>query len=98
MKKPLLGLKLRQQSRRRVASLVVPGADVLANIAAKDVLAHGWPQLFRNCAALFNGEIGNAKTGIELARGHNGLRRAGVNAARTASATVGRGDVRGKIE
>ena len=60
MEKPFLGLKFRQGSRRRIAGFIVPRADILADVAAKDVMPHLRPQFFRHAAALFNGEISDA--------------------------------------
>src|SRR5215475_46645 len=91
-------LKFRQRCRRSVAGLVVPGTNVLADVAAEDVVAHGGPQLLWNFASLFNREIGDTQTGIEFARGRDRLCRTCVNAAGTASAAIRRGKVRRKVE
>src|SRR5438105_14333209 len=91
MVKPLLWLKLRQGSRRRVAGFIVPGTNILADIAAEYMVPNGRPELFSDYATLFNGQICDAETSIQLARRHNGLRGAGINAARAASTAVGGG-------
>src|SRR5688572_7720468 len=48
-------IEVRQSATPRV---LVPGADQLAVIAAIDAVAHQWPQVFRNRAAMFDGEVG----------------------------------------
>src|ERR1044071_800247 len=98
MVKPLLWLKLRQGSGRRVPSFIVPWTNILADIATEYVVPNGRPELFRDCATLFNGQIGDAETRIQLARRHNGLRGAGVNAAGATSASVGSGGVCAKLQ
>jgi len=76
----LLRLKFRQGSGQRIAGLVVPGANVLADIAAKYIVPNAWAKFFRHGAAFLNRKIGNAQPRIELAGSGNRLRRACVNA------------------
>src|SRR5436305_12221438 len=45
---------------RAVRSAAVPRANILADVAAEDVVSHPGAHVFRNRAALFNGEIRDA--------------------------------------
>src|SRR5882724_6117246 len=80
-------LEFRQGSWRSITGFVVPWANILADIATKDMVAYGPTELFRNHASFFNRQIGDAKAGIKFAGGDDGLRGAGVNTA-TATATA----------
>src|SRR5438045_684491 len=73
---------------RAVRSAAVPRANILADVAAEDVVSHPGAHVFRNRAALFNGEIRDAAGGVELGRSHQRSRRTRVNAARATSAEV----------
>src|ERR1017187_1471604 len=79
-------------SRGRAA---VPRTHILADIAAKNVASDGGPRLFGRRAAQLDGEVRNAQPRIERPRGalhqscgHDGLRRARLDAERTRAATV----------
>src|SRR5262245_30693660 len=95
---PLLRLKLGQGSGRSAPCFVVPRANILADIAAKDVVAHRRTKLFRNGAALFDRQVGNAEARVELARSNDRLRRAGIDAASAAAAAIGSVRVRRKLQ
>src|SRR5207248_7792552 len=56
-------LKLRKRGDRSPA---VPWANILTNVAAKDVIAHGLAQILRNAAAQLDSQVRNA-----LARVHH---------------------------
>ena len=71
-------------------SAAVPGADVLADIAAEDLPADGLAKLLGDGALLLDGEVGDAARGVHLVRGHERVGGAGVDAARAASAAIGR--------
>ena len=72
----------------------IPGADVLADVAAEDVASHAVAQVLGDGAALFDGEIGNAAVGIELVGREKRVRGTGVEAASAGAAAVGRRQVR----
>ncbi len=74
-------------------SFAVPGADVLADVAAKDLVSHALAQFFGNGAALFDGEIRDAFVGVELVGRDNRVGRAGFDAASAGPAAVGRGKI-----
>ena len=83
------GLKLRCVG---CGSPAIPGADVLADIASKDMVAHFRAMRLWDWAFEFNREVRDAEPGIELPSalsGHEGRGGAGVDAARAGSATVG---------
>ena len=80
-------LKLRIVADRR---LPVPWANILADIAAKDLPPYLRPQISRNLAPLFNRQIGDAKPRIHLVRSGERPRRTSVDAAPAASAPVRR--------
>src|SRR5690242_13861001 len=88
MEKLSLRLEFRRRSCRSIPRFVVPGADVLADVATKNMMAERRPQLLRDAAAFFNGEISDAAARIELAGSDKRLRRTRIEAARTASASV----------
>src|SRR5215467_5968648 len=93
MKKFVLRLKFRRQGCRSIAGLVVPGADILTDVATKNMMANTGAQLFWNAAALFNGEIGDAAAGVEFAGSDQRLGGACIDAARTTPATVSGGKI-----
>jgi hypothetical protein len=66
----------------------VPGADREAIVAAEDPVADLGPQLCRDGALVLDGEVRDAAPGIELERGREGVRRAGVEAAAAGAAMV----------
>src|SRR5262245_3015741 len=90
MKQLVHRLELWQLRDRRVARLGVPGADILADVAAEDVVSDPIAQLLGNRSALLDGQVSNAAPRIELPRRNDGLCRAGVDAASAATAPVRR--------
>ncbi len=74
----------------------VPGADVLADVAAEDLAAHGFAQFCGDGALLFDGEVGDAARGIHLVWRDEGVGGAGVDAAGAGAAAVG-GDLQGSV-
>ena len=70
--------------------LPVPRANILADIAAKNLPPYLRPQLNRNLTPLFNGQIGDAKARIHLIRSGQRSRRTCLDAAPAASAPVRR--------
>src|SRR6266700_3353379 len=91
---PALG---RNSSRRRTwsscpalpASFLKPrrfSANLLADVAAKDEVAHQWAQFNRNAAAQFDGEVRDTARVIQYIRGRKRLCWTGVQADFTAPA------------
>src|SRR5215469_113567 len=66
----LARLEFRGIGRR---SFPVPGADILADITAKNLMSQIFAELFGNRSPLLNREIGNAPGGIKLVRRHEGV-------------------------
>ena len=60
----------------------VPGASQLAVIAAVDAIADGTAKLERDRSGEFDGEIGNAASGVEPVRAGMGRRKICANGAR----------------
>src|SRR6267378_7663434 len=83
-------LKFESGGYRRFA---VPGTHVLADVATENMPAHLRAQGFGDVTALLDGQIRNAQTRIEFAGCDKRVRGAGVDTARTASATVGGGQI-----
>ena len=81
----MTGDKVRFSSCLRIA---VPGADELAVIASENAVAHGWSQRFRDAATVFDRQVGDAASGIELTRAGNRLCRANRDAGRATSAQI----------
>ncbi len=73
----LAWLEIRQRCHWRAA---IPGANVLANIAAEDVIADRFPQFQRDGAAQLDGEIRNAAPRVQNIRLYNCAGGACVNA------------------
>src|ERR1035437_9413523 len=67
----------------------VPGTHVLADVTAVQELADGRSELQRDLTLQFDREVGDAACGVEHARGGEGLRRTGVEAARAGAAAIG---------
>src|SRR6185437_5349203 len=66
----------------------VPGTDVLADVAAKNLPPNLRPQVLRDWPALLNGQVRNAACRIHLPGAGQRPRGTGVDAARTRSAAV----------
>jgi len=80
---------------RRVRELV-PGAAELAVVATIDAVANGRAQVFRDCVAQFNGEIGNTAPRIEYIGRDDRVGGADVEACRATAAVIRRGLIDGK--
>jgi len=81
-------LESRQVAHERLA---VVGADVLADVAAEDVAAHGSAEVLRDGAAELDGEVGDAAAGVEEVGLDQGFSGAGVEAEGAGAAAVGLG-------
>ena len=66
----------------------VPGADILADIAAKDPTAESVAELGRHRPAVFNGQRGDALRRVEYPRLGKRIGRAGVEAGGAGAAVV----------
>ncbi|MEY3574495.1 MAG: hypothetical protein RLZZ617_1093 [Bacteroidota bacterium] len=75
----------------------IPWTDFLADIATKGPSLHLVFELYRNLAAQFDGQIGDALGGIQTV-GLQGLGGSGVNASRALPAMVLNGHIRYKIK
>jgi hypothetical protein len=69
----------------------IPGANVLANVAANYVIADPGTQIFGNRGTKFDGEIRNAAARIQDVRLSEGLGRAGVETESAGTTAVGGG-------
>lgn len=76
----------------------VVGADLLADVAAEDPVAHAWLQVGRNVAAMLDGEVRNAARGVHPVGVGEGVRGTGVEAAGAGAAVVGLRRVWGEVE
>ena len=80
----------------------VPRADVLADVAAEDVIAHAGAQFLRNRPAQLDGQIRDAAARVQLSSrlpcGHDRVRRTSLDAARAAPAAIRRRRARLEIE
>src|SRR5205823_6889271 len=77
----------------RDGGAAVPGADVLANVAAEDVTAHGAADRLRDGIAELDREVGNAEArvhGVAGASAHDGFGGTGLYAAAARAAAIGR--------
>src|SRR5580658_6261476 len=82
----LARLKCSDARHRRLA---VPGAHILADVAADNSIAHWSAKLVGNRSAEFDGEIGDAAARVEHIRRGERLRGAGIETARTSAAEIG---------
>src|SRR5262249_13757495 len=89
LKQTLARLGFGYHRGRSVTGLMVPGADVLTDVAPEYVLSHGSAQCLSNGPALLNGEVSNATACVQFPRRNDGLCRAGVDTARATAAAVG---------
>ena len=71
-------------------SFAVPGTNILTDIATKDVAADRGALLFRDLATLFDGQVGDAKAGIEFPGSNERLRWTGVDTAPAGAAIITR--------
>jgi hypothetical protein len=70
------GIQVRARMGTHQAALpgkAVPGADSEAIVAAVDAIADGWPEIHWDGPFQFDGQVGNATSGIELERSRDGL-------------------------
>src|SRR5216684_6273864 len=88
-------LELRRSGCR---SLTVPGADILADVASKNILADACPQLLGNRSPLLDREIGNALGGIEFIGTDKSVGRTSLDTAGAAPTAVGSRQIRCKFE
>lgn len=70
------------------SSETIPGAHVLADIAAKHPILELPLNFGRNGFFQLNGKIGNALTAVNHVGANDGIGRAGVDATRTGAAIV----------
>src|SRR5690606_32756283 len=68
---------------------LIPGTDVVADVAAEDPPVEFLLELAGNRPLLLDGEIGDAPGGVENPGLHEGRRGAGIEAAGTGAAVVG---------
>src|ERR1019366_9004178 len=87
----LMRLRLLEVGERGDGRFAVPGADVLADVAADNGVAHLCAKFFRDRAAQLDSEIGDAAARVENIRRGECLRGAGVEAARAGAAQIGGG-------
>src|ERR1700722_8562116 len=66
----------------------VPRADVLADIAAKDLAAYRLTQLMGDNTFFLDGQVGDAAGGIHLARGDQSVRRTRIDTAGATATAV----------
>src|SRR5205807_7368837 len=84
--------KTRLRLKRRifgVGRLAIPGADILADVAPKKMMADARSIRFGDFAAKFDGGIGDAFAAVENIRLKNGAGWTGIDAPRAAAASVG---------
>ena len=79
------GLQLRPIGDGRSS---VPRTDLLTNVAAEYVAAHGFAQGLGNAALFLNGEVGDTEGRIHLAWGDQRVGGAGVDTAGAGSAAI----------
>jgi len=78
--------------------LRVVGADLLADVAAEDVDAHQRPEVARDGPLEFNGQVGDAATGIHDVGTHEGVGRTGLEAEGALATAVPDGRIRGEVQ
>src|ERR1700678_3086335 len=77
--------QLRILAYRRAA---IPGAHILADVAAKDLTAHLCTQWLSNWPPLFNRKVGDTEARIHLVGRDQGAGGAGIEASRATTAAV----------
>ena len=92
---PFPRLKFRRGGSR---SFAVPGTDILADVAAKNLVTHARPQVLGDRAPLLDGQIRNAAIRIQLVGRDQRVGGTGIDAAGAAAAAVRRRQVRRKFE
>src|SRR5579885_2399002 len=78
--------------------LAIPGTDILTDVTAKEVMTDTLACLLRNFSAQFDCGVSDALPTVENVRLNDGMGRAGINAARTGSASIGGGNARVQFE
>jgi len=68
---------------------MIPGTDVLANVAAKNPITDSLPQGIWNGLAVFNREVADAATAVEYIRCNERIGRASVETCRTRTTVIG---------
>lgn len=74
---------------RICGGLLVPGANLLADVATENVVADKGSEIPRYAPAVFYSQIGDAPAGIQHPGGYQSFRRAGVEATGTVAASIG---------
>src|SRR5205807_9655209 len=82
----------------RGRSSAVPRADILADVATKQVPAHTVTQFLGNGASLFDSEIRDALVRIEAVGAKESVGRARVETAGAGSAAIGSGQIGNKFQ
>src|ERR1044071_6401042 len=93
-----LGLKFGSRCWRRISNLVVPGTNVLTDVAAEDVMTYGITKLQRHVSPFLDGKVRNASPCIHLPGSHKRLSGTGIKAARTAAAAIGSGAISSQFQ
>src|ERR1035437_2347635 len=83
----------RSRFRREFAGATVPGTNVLADVAAKNIPADSSTQVVGDAPAFLNGEISDATGGIHLVRQRQGAGWTGIEATGATAAAVRRGQL-----
>jgi hypothetical protein len=79
--------------------LVIPGADVLADVTAEDPVAHIPVLRGIDLPSMLDGEVGDAQTTVEYPFGREGIGGASLEAARAGSASIGiEGSIQPEVE
>src|SRR5580658_10126136 len=95
-------IQLREPGKRRVDQFctnrqlrilayrgtAIPGADILADVAAKDLTANVGTERLSNGAALFYGQVRDTQARIHLVGSNQGAGGAGIDASRAAAAAI----------
>ena len=93
---PFLARELEEPGRRSELGFIVfpgfavPGAHVLADVAAKNAVFHFPPEFRVDIPFVLDGKVGDTAPGIHHPRGHDCLGGAGVDAACAGAAPVGK--------
>ncbi len=66
----------------------IPGAHILADVAAKDLTTHVGTERLSDRAALFYGQVSDTEARIHLVGRNQGAGGAGIDASRAAAAAI----------
>ena len=83
---------------RTSRSLGIPGTHILANVAAKNVIANSFAHIFGNGRFQFNCQVRNALSGVHHTGLYNGPSGATFHTARAGAAAVGHGAVGQQVQ